>query len=199
MKLFIGVIALILFTSSAITQERLLTDEQKAKLKEHLKESYEKLDLSEKQKQTFKETTLKYLLQIKTLKDSNQPKTAKVKELKSIIDAKNKEMKTLLSANQYKVYEATQNERLNKLKQLEKLDLTEEQKPKFKELTKKYALKIKTLKANNVKKKLAKLKDFKSIIDSKNKEMKALLSVEQFKIYKETQKERLKRMKENRK
>jgi len=199
MKLFISAIALILFASSAMAQERKLTEIQKATFKEHLKASFEKLDLTEEQKPKFTEFTLKYLLQIKTLKAGDQPKTAKVEKFKSIIDAKNKEMKTLLSANQYKVYEATQNERLNKLKQFEKLDLTEEQKPKFKEITKKYAHQIRTLKADDVKKKLAKLKEFKSIIDSKNKEMKTLLSSEQFKVYKETQKERLRTMKENRK
>lgn len=198
MKLFISVITLIFFTSSAMTQESKLTDAQKAKFKEHLKESFEKLDLSEEQKQKFKEITKKYALQMKTLKTSGQSKPTKIEEFKSIIGSKNKEVKVLLSDEQYIVYEEIQKERLEKFKQFEKLDLSEEQKPKFKEITKRYALQMKALKTSN-KRKFAKYKEFKSIIDSKNKEMKALLSVEQYVVYEEIQKEKLKTMKENRK
>ena len=45
----------------------------------------------------------------------------------------------------------------------------------------------------------AKYREFKSIKSSKNSEMKTLLSAEQYKIYKETQKEIQKKMKEKRK
>jgi Spy/CpxP family protein refolding chaperone len=79
----------------------------------------------------------------------------------------------------------------------EKLDLSQEQKPKFEEITKKYALQMKNLKTSG-KSKFAKYKEYKSIKGSKNKEMIALLSAEQFKIYKETQKEILKKIKEKR-
>lgn len=118
MKLFISAITLIFFfTSSAMAQENILTDEQKAKFKEHIKESFERLDLSEEQQQKFKEITKKYVLQVKTLKTSNHSKTTKIKEFKSIIDAKSKEMKALLSAEQYKIYETIQKERIKKLKE----------------------------------------------------------------------------------
>lgn len=80
----------------------------------------------------------------------------------------------------------------------EKLDLSEEQQSKFEEITKKYALQMKTLKASG-KSKFAKYKEFKSIKSSKNKEMKTLLSAEQYKIYQNTQKEIQKKMNEKRK
>ena len=51
-----------------------------------------------------------------TLRKSDQRRLVKVKEFTSIIDSKNKEMKNLLSNEQYKVYEIrqskTQRERL---------------------------------------------------------------------------------------
>ena len=56
---------------------------------------------------------------------------------------------------------------------------------------------MKTLKTSG-KSKFAKYNELKSIIGSKNKEMKALLSAEQFKIYKETQREIQKKIKEKR-
>lgn len=194
-------VAIVMFVSSfGIAQETSLNNEQKATLKAHFKESFEKLDLSEEQKPKFKEISKKYALQIKTLKTSDQSKTAKEKEFKSIIAAKNKEMKALLSAEQYNIYEETQKERLKKLEHLkasfEKLDLSEEQQPKFKEITKKYALQMITLKSSD-QSKTTKQKKFKSIIDAKNKEMKDLLSPEQYKIYEKNQKERLERIKEN--
>jgi len=195
----IFVIAIVMFVnSSVIAQETTLNDEQKAKIKVHFKESFEKLDLYEEQKPKFKEITKKYALQLKTLKNSDNSKSTKEQEFKSIINSKNKEMKALLSAEQYKFYEETQKERLKKLEYLQKLDLSEEQKPKFKEITKKYAAQMKTLKTSN-KRKFVKLKEFKSIIDSKNKEMKVLLSTEQYVVYEEMQKERLQKMKEKRK
>ena len=199
----IFVIAIVMFVSSSvIAQETTLNDEQKAKLKAHLQESFEKLNLSEEQKPKFKEITKKYVLQIKTLKTSDQSKSKKLQEFRSIIDSKNKEMSALLSTEQHIVYEEIQKERLTKFEHLkesfEKLNLSEEQKPKFKEITKKYVLQRKTLKTSD-QSKFKKLQEFRSIIDSKNKEMRALLSAEQYKVYEETQKERLKEMKENRK
>ena len=158
--IFVIAIAL-LMSSSVMAQEGTLTDEQQAKLKAHLQESFEKLNLSEEQKPKFKEITKKYALQLKTLKNSDKSKSTKEQEFKSIIDSKNKEMKDLLSAEQYKVYKETQKERLRKLEYLKKLDLTDEQKPKFKEITKKYAAQMKTLKTSD-KRKFVKLKDFRT-------------------------------------
>lgn len=117
----IFVIAIVMFVSSSvIAQETTLNDEQKAKLKAHLQESFEKLNLSEEQKPKFKEITKKYAAQMKTLKTSNKRKFVKLKEFKSIIDSKNKEMKALLSTEQYVVYEEMQKERLQKMKEKRK-------------------------------------------------------------------------------
>ncbi len=190
----ITILLLTLFNVASYAQERQLTEEQKEQVKEQY---FEKLDLSEEQQPKFEEITKKYALQLKTLKNSDKSKSNKEQKFKLIIDSKNKEMKAFLSAKQYKVYEETQKERLKKLEYLQKLDLSEEQKPKFKEITKKYAFQMRTLKTSG-KSKFAKYKEYKSIKGSKNKEMKALLSAEQFKIYKEIQKEIQKKIKEKR-
>ena len=116
-KVFISIITLTFFASITTAQERTLTDEQKTKIKEHLKESFEIVDLSEEQKLKFKEITKKYVLQMKTLKNSNQSKSKKIQEFKTIIEFKNKEMKELLSSEQYNVYEETQKERIKAMKE----------------------------------------------------------------------------------
>lgn len=116
-KVFISIITLTFFASITTAQERTLTDEQKTKIKEHLKESFEILDLSEEQKLKFKEITKKYVFQMKTLKNSNQSKSKKIQEFKTIIEFKNKEMKELLSSEQYNVYEETQKERIKAMKE----------------------------------------------------------------------------------
>ena len=190
------VFAIVMFVSSSvIAQERTLTDEQKVKLKTHFKKSFEKLDLSEEQKPKFKEITKKYALQLKTLKNSDKSKSTKEHEFISIINSKNKEMQVFLTTQQYKVYEENQKERLRKLEYLKKLDLSNEQKPRFKEIIKKYALQIKTLKSSD-KSKFAKYKEFKSIMNSKNKEMKVLLLEKQYIVYEKAQIEFIRKIKQ---
>lgn len=54
---------------------------------------------------------------MKTLKNSNQSKSKKIQEFKTIIEFKNKEMKELLSSEQYNVYEETQKERIKAMKE----------------------------------------------------------------------------------
>ena len=98
--------------------------------------------------------------------------------------------------------ELTQEQKEQVKKQLEqyyeKLDLSEEQQPKFEEITEKYALQMKDLKMSD-KGRFAKYREFKSIKSSKNEEIKLLLSAEQYKMYKKTQKEIQKKIKEKRK
>ena len=99
---------------------RELTEEQKVQVKEQLEQYFEKLDLSEEQKPTFEEITKKYALQIKTLKTNDKGRFAKYKEFKSIKRSKNKEMKSLLSDEQYKIYIKTQKEIQKKMKEKRK-------------------------------------------------------------------------------
>ncbi|APD08195.1 hypothetical protein UJ101_02697 [Flavobacteriaceae bacterium UJ101] len=111
------VVVLLSFSTIAFAQDRKLTEEQKEQIKEQY---FEKLSLSEEQKPQFEEITNKYALQMKKLKTSGKSKFAKYKEFKSIKSSKDKEVKTLLSSDQYKIYEETQKEIQKKMKEKRK-------------------------------------------------------------------------------
>ena len=77
----------------------------------------------------------------------------------------------------------------------EKLALTPEQEPKFTELTKFYAEKVKAVR-NSESTKQEKIKEFIEIRNQKNDAMKALLSEDQNKVYLQLIEERKLKMKE---
>lgn len=70
----------------------------------------------------------------------------------------------------------------------ESLNLSQEQKPKFKEITKRYGRQMMKLKESD-KGRLSKYNEFRSIRKKKDAEMKSLLSNEQYKAYLQTQEE----------
>lgn len=90
--------------------------------------------------------------------------------------------------------EIVENAKIN----LEKLALTDEQKPSYKAINQKYAEKLKTLKLNEEDRR-TKLKAAKAIQEEKNAEMKTLLNEAQYKTYLEMQAERRNKLKERRK
>lgn len=106
-----------LIGSTAIAQDRELTDEQKAQIEEKLSEYFEKLDLSEEQKPKFEEITSRYADKMKALKGSSKSRFGKYKEFKSIRKEKNKEMKALLNKDQYEIYKEMQKERQENMKE----------------------------------------------------------------------------------
>ncbi len=77
------------------------------------------------------------------------------------------------------------------------LDLTEEQQPKFEEITRRYAGQMKEVKGGS-ERKLQKYKKIKSIREKKNAEMKDLLTKDQYKVYLDKQEEMQQKMKERR-
>ena len=78
------------------------------------------------------------------------------------------------------------------------LDLSENQRPKFEEITKKYAKQMKAVKDSSGRP-MSKFKKMKSIRKNKDAEMKTLLSNDQYKVYLNKQEEMQKKMKERRK
>lgn len=114
------VVVVLLVSTMSFAQDRKLTEEQKEQVKEQLEQYFEKLDLSKEQKPKFEDITNKYALQMKTLTTSGKSKFAKYKEYKLIKKSKSKEMKALLSAEQYKVYNETQKDRQKKMKEKRK-------------------------------------------------------------------------------
>ena len=77
------------------------------------------------------------------------------------------------------------------------LDLTEDQRPKFAEITKRYAKQMKAVKDNGGRR-MSKFKKVKSIRKNKDAEMKTLLSKDQYKVYLEKQEEMKSKIKEQR-
>ena len=111
------VLAVLFVSTIAFAQDREFTEEQKKQVKEQLEQHFEKLDLSEEQKSKFQDITKKYALQMQALKTSTKGRLTKYREYKSIVGSKNKEMQTLLSAEQYKIYQNTQKEIQKKMKE----------------------------------------------------------------------------------
>jgi len=77
------------------------------------------------------------------------------------------------------------------------LNLSEDQWPKFEEITKKYAKQMIAVKDSGARR-MSKYKKVKSIRKNKDAEMKTLLSKDQYKVYLEKQEEMKKKIKERR-
>ncbi len=79
-----------------------------------------------------------------------------------------------------------------------KLNLTDEQKKPFGEINRKYALKIKDLRAQNLSQ-ADKLKAMKDLRDQKNAEVKGILKDDQYQTYLQIQEERIQKVMERKK
>lgn len=93
-----------------------MKEEEKTELQENFKMLVESLALSEEQKPAFIEISKKYGAQLLSLKDSGAGKFSKYRQFKSINKSRNKEMKKLLSKDQYKVYLEEQEKMQKKMK-----------------------------------------------------------------------------------
>jgi Spy/CpxP family protein refolding chaperone len=80
---------------------------------------------------------------------------------------------------------------------MEKLNLTEEQKPKVEEINMTYFEGLSSIKKTNGSK-LEKYRSFKSLSSTRDEEMKKVLTKEQYTIYKENQQEQRENFKERR-
>lgn len=109
-----------LIGTSTVAQSGDFTAEQKTQFEEQQASYLDELDLSEDQTEKFKEISRRYAGQMKSLKESDKSRLSKYKELKSIQKNKNEEMKTLLSEEQYQIYEKMQEEMKKKMKEKRK-------------------------------------------------------------------------------
>jgi|GEM_PF-5872252 len=168
------------------------------------------LDLNKEQAQTLETINFKYaeLLQAE-IKSRQESRKASFAKMKDIIEAQNEEVKTILSENQYSNYIALRRQNLAKLRKrriekalaiqdnrkqsIEALNLSNTQKEKLKSIKTKYAKEMKALRAqDNVQ---GKLKEFKRLSEEQDKEVKAILSEEQFEMYLRIKKEKLQKRK----
>jgi hypothetical protein len=94
-----------------------LTEEQKETLAKNIEDYFEALNLTEVQKTEFEAITKKYAEKMKAVKDGGGRKLQKYRKVKSIRKDKNKEIKKLLSEEQYKVYLDKQAARQKEMKE----------------------------------------------------------------------------------
>ena len=99
---------LIFFSTTTTAQQDVIPVGQRDMIKEQIAAYIEKLDLSEDQKAEYLEISKRYGEQMKALKHSTRGRMEKYQELKSIRKDKNKEMKLVLTADQYKIYKELQ-------------------------------------------------------------------------------------------
>ena len=204
---YITVFVLVLmFGIGTHAQEKKLKEEQKELAKADLETYFELLDLNEEQKAKYEDIIKKYGDQLNLVQDSGAGKEDKIKALKNLQERKDDEMKVLLSEQQYELYLKQKLKRKQMLLEnsseefaeyRQRLDLTEQQKPQFIEISQKYGQQFKELK-NSSESRLSKYRAYKSIQKNKNKEMKTLLDSKQYKVYLEIQKEVQKKIKEKR-
>lgn len=116
MKHILILVIIALVSTSTVAQKKEISQEQKAQIENQLKVYEDKLDLTEEQKPKFQEIIKKYGKQMMALKDSDKGRLSKYKELKSISKNRNKEIKPLLSNEQYKIYEDLQEEIQQKIR-----------------------------------------------------------------------------------
>ena len=203
----IMVILLIVVSTATTAQGKKMSDTQKKEVEEKLEQYFAKLNLTEGQKVSYREITKQYEEQYKFIKDSGLSKTEKVEEIQKLKLQKDSEMEVLLSDEQFKEYKSLNTE-LRKTskgnyseefsKYLNLLDLSQDQEPKFIEISMRYREQFESLK-NSSKSRLGKYRAFTEIQKNKNGEMKSLLSPNQYEVYLNVQKEVQKKMMEHRK
>ena len=92
--------------------------EKKQEVSTQVKQNLDRLALTKEQQVPYRGVTKRYAQKMKELRESSLEKTQKLEALNVIISEKNAEMKTLLTAQQYKTYLQIQEER--KAKMMEK-------------------------------------------------------------------------------
>ena len=114
---FVALFAIGISVSFAQNSEVQLPEEYKAQIAESMKAYYAVLDLSAEQKTEFESITKKYAAQMIEVRDGKGGKWQKYKKVKAIRKDKDKEMKQLLSDDQYEIYLEKQEEIQAKMKE----------------------------------------------------------------------------------
>lgn len=170
----------------------------------------ETLDLNKEQAQKLKTINFKYAEQLQEEFQSRQENRKKsFAKMKEIIEAQNEEVKTILSKEQYRNYIELKRQNLSKLRQkqtekrsdiqnsrhkrIETLNLSDIQKKKLRSIKMKYAKKMKALKQQDNSQN--KMEEFKGLLEEQDKDVKTILSEEQFEMYLRIKEEKLQKRK----
>ena len=194
--------AFVFLLQQTYAQEKTISAEKRAEIEAKYKAYLEELNLDEAQKERYKEITKKYADTFKFVREGGLSKEEKINEIKRLQTEKDKEIKAVLSEEQYVIYQNHQASKKGKMlaefaQQIERLNLTEEQKDEYIAISRKYGEEMRNLKDSG-KSKFAKYRAFKAIQKNKNKEMKNLLSNDQYDEYLKIQEEMKKKLKERR-
>lgn len=102
-------VALFLGSLSAQAQKK-MTDEQIAEAKARFEAYREKLNLTDEQSEKVKTINENYFTELATLRDSDASRLSKYRQFKSMKSKKDKEMKAVLTKEQFKTYKEFQAE-----------------------------------------------------------------------------------------
>jgi hypothetical protein len=113
---FMSLTLAILLSATVLAQSK-LTDEQKNEAKAKYEEYKQKLNLNDTQSKKVDAINTTYFEGIAELKSSNASKLSKYKKFKSLSSERDKQMKDVLTKDQYKMYKEQQHERKDEFKQ----------------------------------------------------------------------------------
>lgn len=112
----VGLLVLSLSLGFSQTDEQALSQEEIAALQSTMKANMESLNLTDEQLPKFEAIAKKYGDQLMKLRDSDASKFSKYRKMKSIKKNRNKEMKELLTEEQYEHYLENQEAMEEKMK-----------------------------------------------------------------------------------
>jgi Spy/CpxP family protein refolding chaperone len=98
------------FVASAQTARPKLSEDQKNDLKAKMEVYKAELNLTAEQQPKFEEINLQFAEALAKLKEDNGSKISKYRKLKAATSERNKKVKDILTAEQYKVFQAHQND-----------------------------------------------------------------------------------------
>ncbi|RVT98408.1 hypothetical protein EOD41_16580 [Mucilaginibacter limnophilus] len=121
MKNLIACLILILslpYAASAQTAGTKLTEDQKKEYKAKMEAFKTELKLTDEQQPKFEQINLQFLEELAKLKQDNGSRISKYRKLKAATNDRNRKIKDMLTAEQYKVFQAHQTEMKDELKSL---------------------------------------------------------------------------------
>lgn len=106
LSLHFVVMSIIIMSNGLIAQESGLSKEN---IKTKISEQMESLNLNENQIKEFKDISKKFGKKLQALRNSDMNRWEKLKEIKNLNNERDKEMKVLLSKEQYKQFKKNRN------------------------------------------------------------------------------------------
>jgi len=120
LSLHFVVMSIIIMSNGLIAQESGLSKEN---INTKISEQMESLNLNENQIKEFKDISKKFGKKLQALRNSDMNRWEKLKEIKNLNNERDKEMKVLLSKEQYKQFKKNRNNnRFKMISEFEKLN-----------------------------------------------------------------------------